>query len=57
MIKSETQKIKEDITKIIDERDGGMCLCGHGEWCEVCSTSPKHENLKSKLREYLKTIK
>lgn len=57
MHQTEVQKIKVDIMKIINGGNGSMCLCGHGEWCDTCSTSPKHEDLKRKLKEYLNTIK
>lgn len=56
MEKTEIQKIKEDLMKIISE-NSGSCLCGHSEWCEVCSPSSNHNSLRNKLREYLKQIK
>lgn len=35
-------------------KDFGGCLCGHGEWCESCSSDSQFNHVRKIAREALK---
>ena len=42
----------ENISKI-----GSGCMCGHGEWCENCSSFSVSNRIKDKIRLLIRELK
>lgn len=41
---------------LLREHRPGMCLCGHGESCSVCSRPPKAYTLDAKVAAFLARV-
>ena len=50
-----TKLTKDEALKLALEyiQPSGHCLCGHGEWCQYCTTNPEKNRVVNAIREAL----
>ena len=48
------RQLIQKLTEIIET--GGSCLCGHGEWCENCSSFSSLNTIKDKIKKLIEEI-